>query len=577
MIGANPHRQVLTFYSFKGGVGRTMALANIAYRLAFHHGLHVIAVDWDLEAPGLQSFFRLPSDTLKNARGLLDYCEIWESAYREQAPELPDPLSYLVPVEPERKEETHGSLRLLLAGKQDEQYDARLGRFDWKRFYAESAGAGAVEHLRSRLTENADLILVDSRTGLTDPGGICTIQIPDAAVLMTAPNNQSLEGIKRIALSIATATPEARVGRGTARVFLCMSRVPMVEETYQAREWFKAHEPWFKDGMEAGLWRAEDHQQGLETHVIPQRGTYGFNESLVGRAVGTLEREPLAQAYDALTRMLLRWKWENVWRGNTISDTDIAAKLAQTKKDVARARKSRNARDLILALGEYASALRQAAKLSEALEVTQEAVALVEPIHEPFVVATIYFEHSLVLLDLEQYATARDAAQVSLLNAERTQDPKEIEFIRVQLGYSLIMSGQEQDGTQLLLKAIADLRARGNAEEADKALAILYGAQFVQDLTREKALFRERNKALTRQIISQLRQTITLTQKLGDIHKEAAETRELLKHAEKAGVKLPDEVQLRDRLKELGGPAQSAAPLRTVKPKRSRSKGKTSK
>lgn len=322
MIGVNPHRQVLTFYSFKGGVGRTMALANVSYRLAFHHGLHVIAVDWDLEAPGLQSFFRLPADTLKNARGLLDYCEIWESAYREQASELPDPLSYLVPVEPEMKEETRGSLRLLLAGKQDEHYDARLGRFDWKRFYAESAGAGAVEHLRSRLTENADLVLVDSRTGLTDPGGICTIQIPDAVVLMTAPNNQSLEGIKRIASSIATATPEARVGRGTARVFLCMSRVPMVEETYQAREWFKNHEPWFAEGIKTGLWRAEDHGSGLETHVIPQRGTYGFHESLVGRAVGTLEREPLAQAYDALTRTLLQWRMESVFHEDPISETE---------------------------------------------------------------------------------------------------------------------------------------------------------------------------------------------------------------------------------------------------------------
>ena len=49
-------RRILTFYSFKGGVGRTMLLANTAYRLANKHGLRVIAVDWDLEAAQKQGF-----------------------------------------------------------------------------------------------------------------------------------------------------------------------------------------------------------------------------------------------------------------------------------------------------------------------------------------------------------------------------------------------------------------------------------------------------------------------------------------------------------------------------------------
>ena len=47
---------IVTFYSYKGGVGRSMALANVAewFRL---QGLRVVMVDWDLEAPGLESFF----------------------------------------------------------------------------------------------------------------------------------------------------------------------------------------------------------------------------------------------------------------------------------------------------------------------------------------------------------------------------------------------------------------------------------------------------------------------------------------------------------------------------------------
>src|SRR5262245_15866916 len=47
---------IVTFYSYKGGVGRSMALANIAVLLA-RRGLKVLTVDWDLEAPGLERYF----------------------------------------------------------------------------------------------------------------------------------------------------------------------------------------------------------------------------------------------------------------------------------------------------------------------------------------------------------------------------------------------------------------------------------------------------------------------------------------------------------------------------------------
>src|SRR5947209_8513582 len=52
--------QVITFYSYKGGTGRSMALANVACLLAQqeHKGKGVLMIDWDLEAPGLHHFFR---------------------------------------------------------------------------------------------------------------------------------------------------------------------------------------------------------------------------------------------------------------------------------------------------------------------------------------------------------------------------------------------------------------------------------------------------------------------------------------------------------------------------------------
>src|SRR4051812_6902216 len=48
--------RIVTFYSYKGGVGRTFALANIAVLLA-RRGKRVLIMDWDLEAPGLHRYF----------------------------------------------------------------------------------------------------------------------------------------------------------------------------------------------------------------------------------------------------------------------------------------------------------------------------------------------------------------------------------------------------------------------------------------------------------------------------------------------------------------------------------------
>lgn len=63
---------VVSFYSYKGGVGRTLALANVAAALA-GWGYRVLALDWDLEAPGLSHYFRTWVDA--PAFGLVDLVE----------------------------------------------------------------------------------------------------------------------------------------------------------------------------------------------------------------------------------------------------------------------------------------------------------------------------------------------------------------------------------------------------------------------------------------------------------------------------------------------------------------------
>ena len=62
----NSEGKIVTFYSFKGGTGRTMALANVAWILA-SNGLKVLVVDWDLDSPGLHRYFHPFLDPAKVA------------------------------------------------------------------------------------------------------------------------------------------------------------------------------------------------------------------------------------------------------------------------------------------------------------------------------------------------------------------------------------------------------------------------------------------------------------------------------------------------------------------------------
>src|SRR5207245_873760 len=72
---------IITFYSYKGGTGRTMLLANLAWTLA-SQGKRVLAVDWDLEAPGLHRYFRpfLIDPDLTASNGIIDWVIDFSSA-----------------------------------------------------------------------------------------------------------------------------------------------------------------------------------------------------------------------------------------------------------------------------------------------------------------------------------------------------------------------------------------------------------------------------------------------------------------------------------------------------------------
>ena len=185
---------VTTFYSFKGGVGRTMALVNVAVELVLQ-GKRVVAVDFDLEAPGLDTFdLGRPAETTP---GILDFVETYLEA--DRAPEVEDYLFESPPLG-----EEGGHLWIMPSGSHDERYARRLAALDWQALYEHFDGYLLFEDLKAQWRDalEADYVLIDSRTGHTDVGGICTRQLPDAVVLLFFPNQQNLRGLTKVVRDI---------------------------------------------------------------------------------------------------------------------------------------------------------------------------------------------------------------------------------------------------------------------------------------------------------------------------------------------------------------------------------------
>ena len=78
---------MITFYSYKGGTGRSMALANVACYLARKY--RVLAIDWDLDAPGLGEILQPILDRQRNhGRGWFEFFENWMEEARRHPSDL---------------------------------------------------------------------------------------------------------------------------------------------------------------------------------------------------------------------------------------------------------------------------------------------------------------------------------------------------------------------------------------------------------------------------------------------------------------------------------------------------------
>ncbi len=184
----------ITFYSYKGGVGRSMALANVAAELA-SSGRCVVMIDFDLEAPGLDSFEEYSQ---KGAPGVVEYID--EFRRSKITPDI-EKFVHRCPL----KLEAPGQMWLMPSGRKDDAYAERLHRMDWSFFYETGIAEPFIANWKKAIERafKPDYVLIDSRTGLTDVGGVCTLHFPDIVVLLFALNRQNLFGTAGVRRAIA--------------------------------------------------------------------------------------------------------------------------------------------------------------------------------------------------------------------------------------------------------------------------------------------------------------------------------------------------------------------------------------
>lgn len=309
--------KIITFYSYKGGTGRSMALANVAWILA-SQGQRVLMVDWDLEAPGLHRYFHpfLLDKELSSTRGLIDL--VWDFATEAMTPVKPNErekgwheeyaniLRYAIAVR-WRFRNDKGRIDLVPPGKQGPSYASRVNSFNWQNFYERLGGGVFLEAVKETMRANYDYIFIDSRTGVSDTSGICTVQMPDMLVVFYTANTQSIDGAAAVAASVhehwslQPSDPHNKLMPLQRRIFPIMTRVELGEKDKLdlARTYARAKFDRVLDHL--SVKSRTEYWAGAETLYVPW---YAYEEVLATFGDKQTESNSLLASAERLTAVL---------------------------------------------------------------------------------------------------------------------------------------------------------------------------------------------------------------------------------------------------------------------------------
>lgn len=200
---------VVTFYSFKGGQGRSTTLAALASYLAIKHSQKVFIIDCDIEAPGFNNFFSQANNGNNSREGFIEYL-------LDKASGLTTPnqlIKYVM--QADAMYSGNGSINVMSAGNLD--IETNTDDFLHKNLFHYLEGLAridmnnnnyAIEILKSLINDineqyRPDVILIDSRTGFNDIMGLFANSLSQIVVGFFRGDTQSLPGLQHFVSTLA--------------------------------------------------------------------------------------------------------------------------------------------------------------------------------------------------------------------------------------------------------------------------------------------------------------------------------------------------------------------------------------
>lgn len=221
--------RIVAFLSFKGGVGRTTALASFAIQRA-RAGERVAVVDLDLDAPGVGALLNDEGLRTQAPYGVVDFLleEPWVSDL-----EIDDYAH-----ECSRRSVTEvGSILVFPAGTLDDAYLGKLARVDLNSSLGPPSDRRGIAKLLEKITSHAQSpawVLIDGRAGLSETAGLLLSGLADLHVLVATASEQSYAGLTRMIDHVGARRLRASTTAVQADVVVVQSMVP--DNTVVARE-----------------------------------------------------------------------------------------------------------------------------------------------------------------------------------------------------------------------------------------------------------------------------------------------------------------------------------------------------
>jgi hypothetical protein len=225
------------------------------------------------------------------------------------------------------------ALSLLTAGRSGDDYTSRLHALSFPDLFDKHDLGSYIEQLRDEWAADFQFVLVDSRTGVTDIGGICTVHLADVLVLLFTTTESSTEG----AMQVLQRARRERERLPRDREQLLAVPLPARDESRteyeRATEWKNRFAEQFGDLYRDWLPSGIAPLDAVEKLRIPYVPYWSFGEQLPAVEEGTTDPASLGYSYQILARILAtRLDWYKALEGQEVAPPPTA-KIRQLDSD----------------------------------------------------------------------------------------------------------------------------------------------------------------------------------------------------------------------------------------------------